>query len=231
MIQYEIYSLAFAALINPHELKYESMDPKKAKKYLQPIDLTRRERANIYQSALMVICIQILTIVLICETVNLTQISNPENYKIMIPRMLSCFMMHLTCEPGIRNGLGLMKYAINHPLKFRVHYAKDPESEEKREEGMTRRVFFAFLLGFSQASIAIVVEIILIFYLSYLTGLIDIIVKFAALSFVVKFDDIYAYSLKENLITDAAGLYLQTEIKRRDFIDLKDDKKTSSEHN
>jgi len=103
-----------------------------------------------------------------------------------------------------------MKYSINHPIKFRVQYVKDPESIEKKVDGMTRRVFFAFILGLCQASIAICVEIILIFYLSHLTRLIDIIVKFAALSVIVKFDEMYAYSLTENLITEAAGQLLHT---------------------
>lgn len=29
-------------------------------------------------------------------------------------------MMHLICEPDIRDGINLMKYVLNHPHKFRM---------------------------------------------------------------------------------------------------------------
>jgi hypothetical protein len=45
-------------------------------------------------------------------------IDNPNSYLILIPRLLSSFMMHLQVEADIRNGLALMKYAVNHPFMF-----------------------------------------------------------------------------------------------------------------
>ena len=42
-----------------------------------------------------------------------------DEYIIIIPRLLSAFMMHLNVEPDIRNGLKLMKYAVNHPSAFK----------------------------------------------------------------------------------------------------------------
>ena len=56
---------------------------------------------------------------------NLGQIYKGDTYLIIIPRLLSCFMMHLTCEGEIRNGLDIMKYVANHPMKFRVHYIRE----------------------------------------------------------------------------------------------------------
>ena len=35
------------------------------------------------------------------------------------PRFLSSLMMHLNVEPDVRNGLLLMKYAVNHPNRFK----------------------------------------------------------------------------------------------------------------
>lgn len=55
-------------------------------------------------------------------------------------------MMHLLVEPGYRNGILMMKYAVNHPEKFRVH----PKSDEvMKDTGIKRRVFFAFFMGFA----------------------------------------------------------------------------------
>ena len=57
-----------------------------------------------------------------------------------------------------------MKYAVNHPDKFRV-YSSDVKM---RNIGVKRRVFFAFFLGFTQATITMTVEALIILYLSSL---------------------------------------------------------------
>lgn len=55
-------------------------------------------------------------------------------------------MMHLLVEPGYRNGILMMKYAVNHPDKFRVY----PKSDEiMKDIGIKRKVFFAFFMGFA----------------------------------------------------------------------------------
>ena len=36
-------------------------------------------------------------------------------------------MMHLNVEPDIRNGLRLMKYAVNHPSNFKHFRTKDEQ--------------------------------------------------------------------------------------------------------
>ena len=98
--------------------------------------MSRREKANIYQSALMVIGIQVVIMILLINSMELGTIYKPDNYLIMIPRLLSCLMMHLTCEDEIRSGLKKMKYILNHPMKFRVYYIIDRETEELRREGL-----------------------------------------------------------------------------------------------
>ena len=55
-IQEDIYSLAYAALINPDCLDY-TKEEKDSKDYLPDLNLTRRERSGLFQSALMVVCI------------------------------------------------------------------------------------------------------------------------------------------------------------------------------
>ena len=66
----------------------------------------------------MVICVQSTMIFLIIH-----EMEDPENFHIVaandfliiIPRFLSAIMMHLNVEPDIRNGLKMMKYAVNNP--------------------------------------------------------------------------------------------------------------------
>ncbi len=54
------------------------------------------------------------------------RIKNASSFLIVIPRLLSSIMMHLIVEPDIRNGINLMKYAVNHPSRFRG--VRDPKT-------------------------------------------------------------------------------------------------------
>ena len=55
-----------------------------------------------------------------------------------------------------------------------------------------------FFLGFVQTSMAIVTEYMVIIYLSSLNDLMSIIMKFAAMTFIVSVDNMYANALFEN---------------------------------
>ena len=65
---------------------------------------------------------------------------------------------------------------------------------------MTRRTFLAFMLGFLQTMVAMIVEVLVIYYLSSLDDLMKIIIKFVSLAKIVQFDDMYAKSLYEHTI-------------------------------
>lgn len=71
-------------------------------------------------------------------------------------------MMHLNIMGDIEQGIAMMKYAVNHPYMFTFG------TEENNYRGMRRRVFTAWLLGFCQAGIGIVVEAMIIYYFSCL---------------------------------------------------------------
>lgn len=45
-------------------------------------------------------------------------IIHAKNFWVMIPRLTSSIMMHLECISSMRNGLLLMKFALNHPYYF-----------------------------------------------------------------------------------------------------------------
>ena len=124
--------------------------------------------------------------------------------------------MHLNVEPDIRQGIDLMKYTVNHPWKFRP-IRKNYENETPDTIsyiGTKRRAFCAFLLGFNQCAIAIVAEVLVIVYLSSLTSLLLIIMKYVSLAAVVKFDDMYAAALPEHAIQKASGCKLCITNKR-----------------
>ena len=135
----------------------------------------------------------------------------------VIPRVTSSIMMHLICEPDIRDGINIMKYVLNHPYKFRVIRTDgnvDPEDKFKYR-GLSRRVFAAFLLGFCQASIGIIAEVLVILFLSTQSSLLDIIRKFVSMSIIVKFDNLYAAALSEHSIVKAKGKKLKVFYKRQ----------------
>mmetsp|Transcript_17384 Transcript_17384/g.26777 ORF Transcript_17384/g.26777 Transcript_17384/m.26777 type:complete len:145 (+) Transcript_17384:601-1035(+) len=122
-------------------------------------------------------------------------------FQIIIPRLLSSIMMHMNVEPDIRNGIQIMKWVVNHPEKLKLTV----DEEMRGVKVSQRRVFFAFLMGFAQTVIAIVVEFCVIIYLSSLTNLIDIIMKFVSMAAIARFDDMYASALFENPMKKAAG--------------------------
>ena len=62
--------------------------------------------------------------------------------------------------------------------------------------------------------IAIIVEFCVIIYLSSLTNLMDIIMKFVSMAAITRFDDMYAAALFENPMKKAAGQKLKFEFKR-----------------
>ena len=78
----------------------------------------------------------------------------------------------------------------------------------------TTAIIPAFFLGFVQATVGIVTEYMVLVYLSTLTYLFDIIMKFAALTFIVSVDNIYANALFENKMKDSAGKKLIISFKR-----------------
>jgi len=67
IINEDLYSLAFASLINPDQLQYTEDEMNDKDMLPLNLNLTRRERGGIYQSAIMVIFIQIATIYLLIE--------------------------------------------------------------------------------------------------------------------------------------------------------------------
>ena len=47
-------------------------------------------------------------------------IKHSNDFMVMIPRVLSCIMMHMIVVPDLRQGLRIMKFTIKHPWFFTV---------------------------------------------------------------------------------------------------------------
>ena len=110
-IQNDIYSLAFASLID-HNLLDQSVDD-----CCPPTPMNQHEISNLYLGALLVICFQSTLVYLLCDFMISDAFCILRGHSIMIvlPRFLSSLMMHINVETDIRAGIGLMKFAINHP--------------------------------------------------------------------------------------------------------------------
>jgi hypothetical protein len=183
-----------------------------AKRYMSYVSIAQSERHSIFLGALMVVFVQTVMIILIFGLISAPdfKIKQLDSFLMVIPRLLSSIMMHMNVEPDFRNGLKLMKYAVNHPQHFRL-------SETDRSLGVTmstRRAGVAFILGFFQSVIAFIVELNVIVYLMSVDKLMDIIMKFVSLSAIVRFDDMYAAALFENKMQKAVGKRLKYTFRR-----------------
>lgn len=146
-------------------------------------------------------------------------------FSVVVPRLLSSFMMHINVESDIRNGLNLMKYAVNHPKNFKLTSYEKEFNKMSMNTGLTYymskikeysklRVLFAFSIGLAQILIAIIMEFIVIIYLASLKDLMDIIRQFASASAIVRFDDMYAAAIFENKMNKVVGKKLKFKYKR-----------------
>lgn len=227
-------------------MELEEFDPKK--KYMPRVALLNDERSSLYISALLVSIIQFSVIMLIVFYFNDgtgVQLVPAMSLLDLLPRLISCIMMHLNVLPDLRQGIELMKFAVNHPHKFRPlknnfdveveslmskainSVAEETKAEKKKKyedetadeisyKGTVGRAFCAFMLGFIQASIALIAECIVIYYLSSLTDLLKIIMKYVSLAAVTKFDNMYAAALHNHAIMGTVGCKLHVSNKRAD---------------
>merc|ERR1719265_1308481 len=106
--------------------------------------------------------------------------------------------MHLIVEPDIRNGIALMKYSVNHPWMF-----KGARTSRDSMDINPSACVPGFFLGLVQTSMGVVTEYMVIVYLSSLSYLMAIIMKFAAMTFIVSVDNMYANAIFENKMKEA----------------------------
>lgn len=163
----------------------------------------------------------------IWEMFNSINIVPPEDFVIMIPRIIASFFMHANLQGEIKNGLRTMKYVVHHPFAFRKfdpdfdERQKDEDDEDDdlvdedvRNDGLYIRVSYAFFLGFFQTSIGILLEVMSIYYLCSKDSFRLILMSYATMASIAAFDDLYSKSLLEHPLHAIVGRKFCTTYRR-----------------
>jgi hypothetical protein len=164
---------------------------------LRAVKMTEKEKDGIFYGLCIIVGIQLITVVLIANefVLNITQVEI-KTYWILIPRIIASFYMHSTLAAEITNGLDTMKYVVNHPSHFLRKGLEDDDSERtSKEDGWYIRYMYAFMLGFIQYFMTVILEIMTIIFLNSMDSYLFILLCYAALSGVTTFDDMYAHAL------------------------------------
>ena len=161
------------------------------------VKLNEAEKDGIFFGLCIVVGIQVFTVILIANEFVFGIVQVPvKNYWILVPRIISSFYMHSTLAAEITNGLDTMKYVVNHPGHFKRRALEQDDSEKTSEtDGWYIRFIYAFLLGFVQYFLTIILEVMTIIFLNSLDSYLFILLCYAALSGVTTFDNMYASAL------------------------------------
>ena len=115
----------------------------------------------------------------------------------MFTRFICSMMMHLQVEKDIRNGLAMMKYAVNHYQRF-------------------TNVYPAFTVAVIHTCTSLLIEFSVVLVLLSLNNVLGIIMKYVSLSAIAKIPSFYYNSLYDNKLLSIAGHHkLQIDVLRR----------------
>jgi hypothetical protein len=92
-----------------------------------------------------------------------TLASYPPNFWVIISRFICAIVLHMQLQDELKQGMGKMKFAINHAYKF-------------------KNFSIAFMAGFMQSSMIIAVEFINILSILSYTSTLDVIICFLGLA-------------------------------------------------
>ena len=128
------------------------------------------QRTQLFSESLMVFILQICMLICIYKTVSFPYVLNPPTTFLALTRFMAGFIMQIILAKELKHGLDKMKYVVNHMWKF-----KNP----------TR----AYLNGFFQATIVIVVTFLNYYLILASETVVDVILNFIALEIITQFDD------------------------------------------
>lgn len=222
-VEDSIYNFAVYSLIHPKVIKSWPQTGE----YATGITLSLNERESVFQGAVALVFIQITMISLVCwELSEEVKIIAPEEFTMLIPRVIASFFMHANLQGEIKNGLRTMKYVVRHPYSFRKfdlshdeqEHADDADDdimdEDEKNEGLYIRVFYAFMLGFIQTWIGLVLEVMSILYLCSKDSFRLILMSYATMASMAAFDDLYSKSLLEHPIRAVVGKEIYSVYRR-----------------
>ena len=193
----DTYTMAFKAL------HWETM---------KELDLNLNEVHDAVRAAIFVFLIQCTLIfilfIIITQSVDGFTIKLPTALPVLGARFTCSILMHLQVEGDMRQGLQMMKYAINHGKDF-----SNP--------------FYAFFVAFMQSMGGMAAEIACIIFLCSLTDPIEIIIRFVAFASIGKIDNFYADALPAENKIKKDSEDMPIKVHRRDMWE-KDDRKAAN---
>lgn len=218
VVEDSIYNFAFYSLIHPNVIKSWPQ----TREYATGITLSLNERESVFQGAISLVFIQVTMISLVIwELMDKIVILPPDSFTILIPRVIASFFMHANLQGEIKNGMMTMKYVVNHPYSFRKFDPGHDEKEDKdddeledKDDGLYIRVLYAFMLGFIQTMIGIVLEVMSILYLCSKDSFRLILMSYATMASIASFDDLYSKSLLEHPIRAVIGRKIRVVYRR-----------------
>ena len=105
----------------------------------------------------------------------------PEDATIGLTRYFCGLILHVYLSQETRQGLDMMKYAVNHPYKFRKWYV-------------------AYLIGLTQFSVLVTVELVNLIVLVSNNSIEDILMNFLALIVLTDFDNFLFITVRKELL-------------------------------
>ena len=103
----------------------------------------------------------------------------PNSYWLVTARFICGVILHMNLQDELRSGMNMMKFALNHDYRFDDYK-------------------IAFLAGFLQASMILVVEFVNFLTIMTATNVMEIVLNFMALTIISEFDDIFFKSLGDD---------------------------------
>lgn len=79
-------------------------------------DIKGTSQAYVFQNTIYVLLLQTLLVFLIWKayTDDQYEVNDRQTLELMAARFIAAMMMHLNVEKDVRNGISMMKYAVNH---------------------------------------------------------------------------------------------------------------------
>ena len=152
------------------------------------LKLNSLERSSVLMNSLFIHILQLSLIGIIwtyafkCEFT----VYVPNEVEILITRFIASMMMHLQVEKDIRNGLGMMKYAVNHHARF-------------------TNVYVSFCIAALHTFSSFMIEFTVILILLSLENVVEIVMKYVSLAAISNIPRFYYNSLYDNKLLSIAG--------------------------
>ena len=108
----------------------------------------------------------------------------------ILARFVASMMMHINCEKDVRNGINMMKYAVNHYKNFTNPYA-------------------AFFIAFLATIIGFIVELNVMIILASMPNILGVVMKYVSLASIQRIPGFYYTSLIEHKLLKAGSIELK----------------------